>query len=61
MIVEESLLKKTLGIIGIPINLFNLKIMDVKITQDLENLTDSEKKELEETLKKDLEKLIPKN
>ena len=35
--------------------------MDVKITQDLENLTDSEKKELEETLKKDLEKLIPKN
>jgi hypothetical protein len=35
--------------------------MDIKINQNLGDLTDSEKKEIEEEIKKDLDKLIPKN
>ena len=35
--------------------------MDIKINQNLGDLTDSEKKELEEVIKKDLDKLILKN
>ena len=35
--------------------------MDIKINQNLGDLTDCEKKELEEAIKKDLDKLILKN
>ena len=35
--------------------------MDIKINQNLGDLTASEKKELEEAIKKDLDKLILKN